>query len=155
MRKIIPLLIFITILTGCRTNKESVIVRESALRTDSVGILRNRLDSLRRSVNRRDSVVIRDSIFVTKTDSTTLIERWHSEYHGFATADTIFIKTVERDTVYDVKLIEIEKEVEKEVIKEINRLKWWQTALMWCGGIALGGVVLFLLMAKAKNIVRF
>lgn len=40
--------------------------------------------------------------------------------------------------------------VEVEVVREVNKLHWWQTTLMWCGGIAL----LLALFSVARRITK-
>lgn len=62
-----------------------------------------------------------------------MIERWHTAYK-----ERLRIDTVER-----VKTeIQIQTQTES-LTKEVNRLHWWQTALCWTGGIALGLVLLW------------
>jgi len=45
-----------------------------------------------------------------------------------------------------VKIVTVEKEVSR--IVEVNRLKWWQTALMWMGVVALGMLILKIIKSR-------
>ena len=73
----------------------------------------------------RDTLLMRDSVFHFVQGDTTIIERWHYQVkvEKVAIADTI------RDS------IPVVTEVVKTELKEVNKLHWWQTALMWLGGI--------------------
>ena len=73
----------------------------------------------------RDTLLMRDSVFHFIQGDTTIIEKWHTIYkvEKVAIADTI------RDS------IPVVTEVTNTEIKEVNKLHWWQTALMWLGGI--------------------
>lgn len=86
----------------------------------------------------RDTLLMRDSIYHYVQGDTCIIERWH---HAIKVNKMIVTDTV-RDTVPVVT------EVKVTELREVNRVRWWQSALMWCGGIALavaGGVVGFVL----------
>ena len=79
----------------------------------------------------RDTLLMRDSVFHFVQGDTTIIERFHTIYkvERVAIADTI------RDS------IPVVTEVVKTELREVNRLKWWQSALMWLGGVAAVVVV--------------
>ena len=78
----------------------------------------------------RDTLMMRDSVFHFIQGDTTIIEKWHTIYkvEKVAVADTI------RDS------IPVVTEVTKTEIKEVNKLKWWQSAL--CGFGALSAIVI-------------
>ena len=89
----------------------------------------------------RDTLIQRDSVYHYIKGDTTIIERWHhTQGQSIVTrVDTLHIY----DSVpYPVTTTQI-KEVTK--VEEVNILKWWQKALMACGGLSL--VVLALLGA--------
>ena len=71
----------------------------------------------------RDTLLMRDSVFHFVQGDTTIIEKWHTIYRveKVAIADTI------RDS------IPVVTEVTKTEIKEVNKLKWWQTGLITLG----------------------
>lgn len=73
----------------------------------------------------RDTLLMRDSVYHYIQGDTTIIERWHTIYkvEKVAIADTI------RDS------IPVVTEVKVTEVKEVNKLHWWQSALMWLGGI--------------------
>lgn len=75
----------------------------------------------------RDTLLMRDSIYHYVQGDTCIIERWH---HSIAVNKMVIADTV-RDTVPVVT------EVKVTELREVNRVRWWQSALMWCGGIAL------------------
>lgn len=86
----------------------------------------------------RDTLLMRDSVYHFVQGDTCIIERWH---HSIAVNKMVVADTV-RDTVPVVT------EVKVTELREVNRVRWWQSALMWCGGIALavaGGIVGFTL----------
>ena len=73
----------------------------------------------------RDTLLMRDSIYHFVQGDTCIIERWH---HSIAVNKMIVTDTV-RDTVPVVT------EVKVTELREVNRVRWWQTALMWLGGL--------------------
>jgi hypothetical protein len=69
-----------------------------------------------------------DSIYVDRSRDTLLIERWHTRYRDVIKYDSIYIEHVDSVAVpYEVeKVVEVEKS-----------LKWWQSAAMWIGALAI------------------
>ena len=86
----------------------------------------------------RDSVYLRDSIYVDRKGDTVLITKWQTKYveriHEVYHLDSI------RDT------IQVPYPVEK-IVKVEKPFHWWQSALMWLGGILLA-LVAFILFRK-------
>ena len=90
-------------------------------------------------------------IYVHDTDSVQTI-KWRvdsiyssEKVNTYTRNDTVFserevIKYKERnssDTLRLVKTVTITQKLYYTKIKEVNRLKWWQTALCWIGGAAI------------------
>lgn len=81
----------------------------------------------------RDTLIQRDSVYHYIKGDTMIIERWH---HTQGTTTTTRVDTLH---IYDSIPYPVETTHETIVtkIQEVNVLKWWQKALMFCGGIAL------------------
>ena len=79
----------------------------------------------------RDTLIMRDSVWHYVQGDTVRIERWH---HVANVSKMIRTDTI-RDTVPRVVT------VTRTEVREVNRLRWWQSALMWLGVVAglLGG----------------
>lgn len=86
----------------------------------------------------RDTLMMRDSIYHYVQGDTVIIERWHRtvNVNKIVVADTI------RDTIPQVVT------VSKTEIREVNKLRWWQKALMWLGAIATGGFLITLYIKR-------
>ena len=111
----------ITLLAGCRTRYI----------TTEVPVVLHERDSIVKvqQFHTHDTLMVRDSIFTIVKGDTVLIERWHNLQA---------INHVARvDTVYKDREVEKPVQVKTTELREVNRLRWWQKALMWCGGIAL------------------
>lgn len=97
-------------------------------------------DTLLQTRWRVDTVLERDSIVVTQQGT----DRWRTKYVLRVRVDTIFKSRV--DTV--PKVVTVTKETTKEVPM---RLKWWQVALQWLGGLSLvGGILCIMLCLKGR-----
>ena len=81
----------------------------------------------------RDTLIQRDSVYHYIKGDTMVIERWH---HTQGTTTTTRVDTLH---IYDSIPYPVQTTHETIVtkIQEVNVLKWWQKALMVCGGIAL------------------
>lgn len=91
---------------------------------------------------RIDSVYIKDSIDRWQKGDTLYITKWHTKYKYVINTDTV-LKT---DTITKVVTVVEEKKV------EINKLKWYQSTLMWIGGI-VSLIIIFILGRKIKTII--
>ena len=80
----------------------------------------------------RDTLMMRDSVYHYVMGDTVRIERWHTLYN--VRVDTVRVTQVE------VKEVPVEVKVTE--LKEVNKLHWWQSALMWLGIIGLLLVVI-------------
>lgn len=87
----------------------------------------------------RDTLIWRDSVYHYVQGDTVRIERWHhlANVSKMIVADTI------RDTIPRIVT------VKETVVQEVNRLHWWQEALMTAGII---GIIALLLYAGAKSL---
>lgn len=83
-----------------------------------------------------DSIYFTDSIYIREKNDTVYIENIKYRYKYVSNVDTI----VKNDTITNTIIQEV------EVIKEVNKLKWWQTAL-----IALGVLSLVYIIIKIKK----
>ena len=86
-------------------------------------------DTLRSTICSHDTTIVKDSVYLSINGDTIVRERYN---------------TIERIKVaHDTIMRFVEKPVEvvstKQVCKqvEVNRIYWWQKALMWIGGIGL------------------
>lgn len=109
-------------LTGCRSTTPTIITET---RTDTLYITKQQ----------RDSIHVRDSIYVSEQQTgdtiTRIISKWSVKYRDRAVHDTIYQSHT--DSV----------PVPYEVVKEVNHLYGWQKWLMWLGGFALLAVLAF------------
>lgn len=97
-------------------------------------------DTLLQTRWRVDTVMERDSIVVTQQGT----DRWRTKYVLRVRVDTIFKSRV--DTV--PKVVTVTKETTREVPR---RLRWWQVALQWLGGLSLaGGILCIMLCLKGR-----
>lgn len=85
----------------------------------------------------RDSIYQQDSVFFAIKGDTVYLEKYRTLYKDRYLRDSVFVQ----DT------IRVPYPVEK--IYEVNKLRWYQEALMWIGAGAL--VILTLWLAKRKR----
>ncbi len=85
-------------------------------------------DTVERVRLRVDSVHVADSIVTVIRGDTVLTDRWHTEYRDRLRVDTVEkVRTLtEYRTRTDVQTVEVER-----------KRRWWETALLWCGGVAV------------------
>ena len=74
----------------------------------------------------RDSIFLRDSIFVKEKGDTVFLERYRYMYRDRILRDSLIV----RDTIRVPYPIEVAKEIKKP-------LSGWQNFQIWCGRIAL------------------
>lgn len=122
-----------TLLSSCTTTK--TVTKEVPVTVEKVT-----RDTLLQTRWRIDTVMERDSIVVTQQGT----DRWRTKYVLRVRVDTIFKSRV--DTV--PKVVTVTKETTREVPR---RLKWWQVALQWLGGLSLvGGILCIMLCLKGR-----
>lgn len=75
--------------------------------------------------------------------------RLHWQVSGEGIEITAETPPLEVETTARVEYQEVPREV--EVTREVNRIYWWQKALMWCGGV----VLLLLLLKVARKLINY
>ena len=123
MRNIILALISCICLIGCKS-VQYVPVENTIVKTE-----------YKNSIS-YDSIYFTDSVYIREKNDTVYIENIKYRYKYVSNIDTI----VKNDTITNTTIQEV------EVIKEVNKLKWWQTALM-----ALGILFLVYIIIKIKK----
>ena len=119
MRNIILALISCICLIGCKS-VQYVPVENTIVKTE-----------YKNSIS-YDSIYFTDSIYIREKNDTVYIENIKYRYKYVSNVDTI----VKNDTITNTTIQEV------EVIKEVNKLKWWQTALMALGILSLVYIII-------------
>ena len=119
MRNIILALISCICLIGCKSI-QYVPVENTVVKTE-----------YKNSVS-YDSIYFTDSVYIREKGDTVYIENIKYRYKYVSNIDTI----VKNDTITNTTIQEV------EVIKEVNKLKWWQTALMTLGVLSLVYIII-------------
>lgn len=91
----------------------------------------------------------RDSIFI------------HDSVDRYISGDTVYqykykyiYKYLNRtDTIVKTDSIEIPVEIKTIEIKEVNKLRWYQSSLMWIGGLSLI-ILSFIISKKLRTIIQ-
>lgn len=85
----------------------------------------------------KTTIYLRDSIIVKLNTDTVFVEKYRDRWHKITKYDTI----ITQDTIYLNRV--------ETVIKEVNRLHWYQEALMWLGAV-LGCALIIVIIIKIK-----
>ena len=93
-------------------------------------------DTLRSTIYSHDTTIVKDSVFFAVKGDTIVRERYNTKWQIKVAHDTI-MRFVEKP-VEVVSTNEVCKQV------EVNRIYWWQKALMWMGGIGVVVVGIFI-----------
>lgn len=139
------------ILTSCKTVRE--VQTEYVDRYVHDSVLVEKIDTIIKVQEHRDSVVMRDSVFINVWQSADTIFKVREV---FKYRDRVQIR---HDTIHDVKIdvqykeridtANIEKvQVKTEYVK--RGFSWWQKALLWLGavGTAMGGLLVWITLRK-------
>ncbi|MCM1369859.1 MAG: hypothetical protein NC204_05745 [Candidatus Amulumruptor caecigallinarius] len=123
------------------TKRVYVPVETVSVRTDTVIVRQTKADSVRVSEHTEMYDTQRDSVapIMDSLNRVIGIERWHWR-ETVRTNDTERARLMARiDSLKEVKIdsVMVERPIVVEKIKEVNRLHWWQYALMLGGVIAL------------------
>lgn len=122
----------------CACSKKVYVPAERVVvRTDSVAV--HRADSLTRLLASRDSVVVRDSVFVMLRGDTVIKEAWRIRERVSLVHDTVRIGSgfsAERIRLDSVR-VPVPVTIEKVVTKE-KELGWWRKCFLWTGGVFWG-----------------
>ena len=95
-------------------------------KTEYITVEKVRTDTLQYYCNIRDSIHLRDSVFVKEKGDTVWIEKWHTAIRDRWRVDTVYRSRT--DTL--VSMTEHVKEVKKP-------LTWWQEARIFVGGFVI------------------
>lgn len=93
-------------------------------------------DTLRSTICSHDTTIVKDSVYLSIKGDTIVREKYNTIERIKVAHDTI-MRFVEKP----VEVVR-ENNVEKQV--EVNRIYWWQNALMWMGGIGMVVVGIFI-----------
>ena len=118
------LLVFIIILSGCT---KQVYIPVESVRTEY------------RDLHTRDSIYLRDSVFMLQKGDTVLIEKYRYLYKDKLIRDSVYIN----DTIC------IPYPVEK--IVSVNKQKWYQETLMYIGLVTLLALIGYLGFNKIRK----
>ena len=115
------------LLSGCTTTKY-------------VTVPEYHTDTLRVVKVQHDSLVLKDSVYITEKGDTVLIEKWHTQYRD----------RWRTDTVYQSKTDSIPYPV--EVVKEVPaNLTWWQQTRLHIANIVLWLLALLAVIYVGKK----
>lgn len=135
---ILPFLFLVLLLVcSCKTKQQTLTEYIYIEKTDSLRHLSSRIDSLLKESTKRDSIHEKDSVVVMIKGDTVMVDRWHTVYKEHTDYDTQKEKEIVHDTIYQTHTEYIDRYVDREVTVEVNKLYWWQKALMWIGGIGI------------------
>lgn len=99
-----------------------------------------RTDSLYLSVHERDSIHIKDFVYIKEKGDSVIVDKWHTVYRDRRTRDTIYIEKE--------KEVMVPYPVEKE-------LTWWQKTKLELGEFSIGIILVLLIviiwMVKKKG----
>lgn len=142
----ILLVTLVLCLCSCRAKKETATEHFR----DSVEFVHSaKADTLVVWKERTDSVIVRDSVFTLVKGDTVFVKEYHYRDRTNMAADVAY--RASRDTVwrertvteYKTKTVTVTKTVKVE-----KPLRWWQTALMWLGGLTIATAIILLIYKK-------
>lgn len=120
----VGLLLMVIILSGCRPTQ---IITDNNSETH---------DSIVQIHQTRDSIFIRDSIFVKTANDTVFVDRWHERYRYL----------LKRDTIYQTR-DSVRYEVITQTVTEYKTPWWCRGGLL----LLLLGMMIFLLLLLVKK----
>ena len=90
-----------------------------------------RTDSLYLTVHERDSIHIKDYIYIREKGDTVFVERWSTQYRDRGRTDTLYIDRTRE--------VQVPYPVEKE-------LTWWQKTKLELGELSIGIIFVLLIV---------
>lgn len=90
-----------------------------------------RTDSLYLTVHERDSIHIKDFIYIREKGDTVFVERWRTHYRDRGRTDTLYVDRVRE--------VQVPYPVEKE-------LTWWQKTKLELGELSIGIILVLLIV---------
>ena len=133
------------LLASCASTRYAPTYDESR---DSVRVSTRQLDSAFTRLMQRDSVFIRDSIYIRERGDTVTKYMERVRYQYKVQTDTLYKYRTLRDTVYMERRDSIR--VEKPVYIEKPR-RWYETGLMWAGGLCCIAAIMWVLFLYLKR----
>ena len=127
------------ILTGCRSVRQEVIIRE---------------DTVVKTVRERDSIIVRDSIVEQQRGDTVRVERWHTRWRDRTLHDTVYVAKKDSGMVRERgggREGGREAEGDDRAGKPHGTLTWWQRVRMDVGGFALLAAALAVAVAVMRR----
>jgi len=115
-----------------------VLVSITACRTELIYVPVETIKTEYKDQMKYDSIHILDSVLIKQKNDTIWLEKYKYLYRDKMIRDSVFI----RDSIH------VPYPVEK--IKEINKLYWYQEALIYIGIIALAYVIFFIVRIWRK-----
>lgn len=131
------------LLTGCASTRKA-----STTEVDNNYRSTEKLDSIFITAIQRDSIYLRDSIYVREKGDTIYkyVEKWR--FKLVTTVDTVYSTTTRVDTAYvDRTKVEIR---EKPVYIE-KQVKWYNKSFMWLGRICCLAAILWAIFLYIKR----
>ena len=158
MKKILPFLLLLLIAAGgCRTNKQIQYVpvesTHDTFQLDSLNRLIQTLMEHSSSTKESERVSIKETNTYTlneKGDTVkVIIEKEKDTSKEIQRLERYYLAIIDSISRTKVRVDSIDRPFPYPVTEyvEVNRLHWWQTALMWIGGI---GLILFILLIIKK-----
>lgn len=147
--QIIMLCISIALLSGCRTKIQYVPIESKTDTRDSI-IYRDSVIE-RTIVHERDSTVTKDSTVIIMDDKGNIIRtELYREKERFRELNSDYrLLQAKYDSLYQSKQTEIQVPYPVDKLVEVNKLHWYQKALIWIGVGTL--VVLMIWLIKRKK----
>ena len=141
MRRFI-LLSAIVLLAGCSS------ARYAQHRTSDTYLQTQRLDSLFKAAIQRDSIYVRDSIFIQEKGDTITkyVERIRYQYK--TRTDTLYRYRLHRDTVFISRTDSLT--IERPVYVE-KPIKWYNQAFIWFGRLCCIAFILWVIFLYLKK----
>lgn len=90
-----------------------------------------RTDSLYLSVHERDSIHIKDFVYIKEKGDSVIVDKWHTVYRDRVIHDTTYIERV------------ITNDVPYQVEKELT---WWQKTKLELGEFSIGVILVLLIV---------
>lgn len=144
MKHILLVVIAAVLMAGCASTRHASTHNE---RRDSTRVSASQKDSVSASLIRRDSIYSRDSIFVVQRGDSVVKYVERARYRYKIHTDTLYRYRDRADTVY------VERRDSMRVVAPAPEAKprpWWQTALMWLGGMSIAAGILSVILIVKK-----
>ncbi|MDR3133221.1 MAG: hypothetical protein LBU42_04270 [Prevotellaceae bacterium] len=121
--KMITMLLFASLLSGCRTVREVQVSSSDIRQTRETSAVREKRDSVH--------IYQRDSIYIRERGDTVFVDRWHTQtaYRDRLRTDTLHVSDTVRVAV-------------DRVIERLQGQGSWASFERWCGRILMGLLLL-------------